>query len=63
MLLLSLPLLLVQFSRDRPLAERMVADCDISVGWMHSGYPVGKNMQPHLLLVMLVMQISIVAIM
>lgn len=29
---------LVVFSRDRPRAERIVLDCDIGGGWMHSGW-------------------------
>jgi len=36
----SAPDMYWQFSRDRPRAERIVLDCDISVGWMHSGYPI-----------------------
>lgn len=30
----------LQFTRDRPRAERIVLDCDISAGWMHAGYPI-----------------------
>ncbi len=28
------------FERDRPRAERIVVDRQISAGWMHSGYPI-----------------------
>lgn len=31
---------LTVFTRDRPRAERFVLDCDISAGYMHSGYPL-----------------------
>lgn len=30
----------LQFTRDRPRAERIAVDCDISAGWMHNGYPI-----------------------
>ena len=32
---------LAVYPRDRPNNERLVLDCDISAGWLHSGYPVG----------------------
>lgn len=35
-----------QFTRDRPRAERIVLDCDISAGWMHSGYPIMAYTDP-----------------